>query len=342
MPAVQYEVQKNSLTKPPSYYPRVVPRAILNLNSIASLINEKNPGLPVQTVITILETLRDVIMEQVSNGSTCTIEKFISFRPKLSGKMVNSTDPLPADSFTINTLISDPFQQELATKAKFEKLRVAEKSPSVASALDTNTGILNLVRADYGLQIDGAQMLYNPDASDEGVFLVSSNASVRQTNVTYNNNKRQFIIPILDSGIASPNVEYEIQVKTRYTENGQLKTGTFGQKSRTVDIISDATTDQVFAIAAAAGPAELAYVGSQVDAILRAQIDNDNVLYLSVGDLDGNFGTEVAVTENAAYVLTGLAADVTFTVTDYTTLYASVRSYGRYMQEVLDLSPLTP
>ena len=342
MPTVQYEVQKNSITKPPSYFPRVVPRAILNREAIAKLINEKNPGLPVQTVITILETLRTVVMEQVSGGSTCTIEKFLSFQPKLSGKMVNSTDPLPSDSFTINTVVSDPFQKELTNYASFEKLGVAEKSPSIAAATDTNTGILALVRENKGFKIDGAQMQYNPATADEGVFLISSNASVRQENITYNNNKLQYIIPTLDAGISSPNVEYQLQIATRYTENGQLRTGVFGQKLRTVNVISDTTTDQVFAVGAAAGPATLDYVGAQVDAILRAQIDNDNVLYVSVGDIDQNFGPELAVTENAAYVLTGLASDVTMTVTDYDTLYASVKAYGRYMKEVIDLSPLTP
>lgn len=343
MPSVQYEVQKNSLTKPPTYYPRVVPRATLGKDAIAKLINEKNPGLPAQTNITVLETLRDVVMEQIAGGSTCTIEKFLSFQPKLKGSMAQATDPLPEGAFSINTVVSAPFQSELVNEASFEKLRVAEKSPSIAAVTDTNLNILNLIRENKGLKIDGAQMLYNLDNADEGVFLVSSNASVRQTNVTYNNNKLQFIVPILDSGISSPNVEYEVQVKTRYTENGQLRTGVFGQKVRTVNVISDATTDQVFAVGAAAGPATLDYTGAQVDAILRAQVDNDNVLYLSVGDIDGNFGTEVAVTENAAYTLTGLAADVIFTVTDYDTLYANVKNiYGRFMQEVIDLSPLTP
>lgn len=341
--AVQYDVYKNSLTTPPSFYAKVNPRAIFGLATICQEINILQPSIPIEIIDAVLTTFQQVVKEEVAAGNRCKIENFVSFRPKLSGSMPTSDSPLPADAFSVEVVPSTTMQIEVANMASFERLSVKVKAPSIASVFDSNTGIQNLVREGYGFVINGAQMAWDQSDAELGVFLTSSNATVRQTNIGYNKATKAIIIPTLDAGISSPNVEYELSVKNRYTENGQVRTGTYTTKCRTTNVISDGTTDQVFAIGAAAGPATLDYVGAQVDCQIEISIDpSSNTLKMRIGDISGVFGPNVEASTTGAYVLTGLASDVTININDYDVLYANVLSYGRYMKEVCDLSPLTP
>lgn len=348
MPTILYQINKNNITEPPSYYAQVQPRAVLNVDDVARLINQHNPTIPVKTAKSVVEHFADEVALQLASGYTVNINNFCSFVVTLGGRMTNPTDPLPTDAFDIRAKASTTFKTMVYQESTFERTGYNSKVPSIVSGIDTNTEIHNYIRDGYGFRIDGTQLAFDPTDATQGVFLLSqAGNSIKQENVSLVLPKKIIIVPSLDpaagpAGDAS--VEQILTVKAKYTENGELREGTFKTIQRTTLVISDTTTDQCFVTgSAASGPAEIgAYAGAQVDAILQASIGNDNILRLSIGTLAGVFGDAVSVTATGDFVLSGLVADVTVTVTDYETLYANVLSYGRYMKEVLDLSPLTP
>ena len=337
MSTTKYNVVNNLLTSPPTFYPQVVPNDIRSIDDVAKRINELNGTIPAKTAKTVIEAFAEIVAEEVGNGNTVLINNFASFKPKLSGSMAAATDPLPANSFSVNVVVAAPFQAAVASQVSFEKIGVKAIVPSIAEVKDTNTEIANYIRANYGLAISGAKMGWNQANSDEGVFLTSSNAVTRQTNITYSKATQAFIVPNLDSGISSPDVEYTLDVRTRYTENGQLRVGAYSKKLRTTNTLSTAN-DEVFSTGGAAGPATLSYSGAPGDARIQAYIASDGVLYAKIGTLAGVFQDPVSITANATYALSGT---VNMVVADYTTLYATVQSYGKFMEEICDLQSLT-
>jgi len=347
MTTIQYQVEKNSLTSPPSYFARVSPRSILDIDDVAKAINSHNPTIPVQTAKSVIEKFAEEVGIQLANGNTVKISSFCSWVVTLGGRMDNPTDPLPSGAFDVIAKPSAPFKSSVAANATYERIGYAAKTPSIVSVMDTNTGIQNYVREGYGLEINGTQMAWSQEDAAQGVYLLSSAGNdMRQTNIVSSTPSKAFIIPELDSNAGpagAASVEQILSIATRYTENGEVRVGTFKTKLRTTNAISD-TNKKIFIIddQTSSGATISAYTGSQVDARLLATIGGDGVLKLSVGTLAGVFGDPVSVAANGSYVLSGLASDVTVTVATYATLYANVVSYGKYMQEVLDLSPLTP
>jgi hypothetical protein len=262
-------------------------------------------------------------------------------------RLDSATDPLPSQPIDIKAKPSKPFKTAVRQAATYYRLPATTKAPNIIAAPDTNTQIDGYVRDGFGAQISGSNVGFDPTVVDEGIYLLSSAGnSIKQSNLSLNNPSKLIYTPLLDvaAGPAGANsVEQILTVSSRYTSTGQLRSGTYGKPLRTTNVVEDGAISLFVVGAAASGPATVtSYLGAQVDARVIAQLSPAGVLSLAVGTLAGVFGQSLDVLANGAYVLTGLAADVEVTVSDFTTLTASVLTYQRYMQEVIDLSPLTP
>lgn len=347
MSAIGYQVIANVLTNPPSYTARVVPNSILGYDEVAAQINLHNPTIPVGTAKTVLEAFREEVKLQLANGNTVNLSNFVSFVTTMPVKLVNATDPLPSNPINISAKPATPFKDEIRAAATYTRLATEIKAPSIASAFDTVSAINGFVRNGYGLRISGTNLRFDQADVNEGVFLLSSAGNdVRQDNISLNDPSNLIVIPGLDSAAGpagTASVEHSLSVKSRYTDNGQIRTGTYGKKLRSPNVISDATSDQVFVCGAqTSGPAKIkTYTGAQVTCRLVAQIKNTGELTLSVGTMAGVFGQQMTVTAAGDFVLAGLAANVTVEVTDYQVLYDNTMAYSRYLQEVCVMSPLT-
>jgi hypothetical protein len=86
------------------------------------------------------------------------------------------------------------------------------------------------------------------------------------------------------------------------------------------------------------------YAGDQGMCRFEAIYRNDDRIYLAIGPLEGALGPEVIILPTGSdMVLSGLDEDVTVNFVDsgsYALFVASLLSYGRYMLEVCDLSPV--
>jgi nucleoid DNA-binding protein len=344
---IEYAVTSNALTTPPSFGARPAPKQILDYDAVGRAIQIHNPTITSSMAVTVLKALREEVIYQLAEGNTINLEGFCSFVVSMKVRLDAPTDPLPSQPIDIKAKPSAPFKTAIRQAASYFRLPAVTKAPNIISAVDTNTQIEGYVRNGFGAQVNGSNVGFNPLAADEGVFLLSSAGnSTRQINLSLNNPSQLIYTPLLDvaAGPAGANsVEQILTVNSRYTTSGQLRSGTAGKPLRTTNVVEDGAISLFVVGAAASGPATVtSYLGAQVDARIIAQIKSDGVLALQIGTLAGVFGQSLDVLANGAYVLTGLAADVEVTVSDLVTLTASVLSYQRYMQEVINISPLTP
>lgn len=344
---IQYKIIPNYLTNPPSYTARPVPQNTLDYDALAEQINLHNPTIPADTAKAVLEAFRDEVIRQLADGNTINLAGFVSFVTSLPVRLAQPTDDLPPDPVDVKAKPSVVLKEEVAQQAEYVRLPYSEKAPEISAAYDTNTNLANWIRPDHGFRLDGSNIGFDGTDPTQGVFLTDADGHiVQQTNISLNNPSKIIITPDFGGNpTVSPNVEKIIAVRSRYTENGQLRTGEYAKHLRSTNVVT-AQQPKLFVVGDAAdGPLVVSnYSSHQVMCRFEAVYRTDGQIALAVGPLEGPLGPEVIIPPAGVdMALAGLNAEVTVNFIDsnsYDLFVASLLSYGRYMLEVCDLSPI--
>ncbi len=342
---IQYKIIQNYLTNPPSYTARPIAQKTLGYDDLAAQIHLHNPTIPTATAKAVLEACREEVIRQLADGNTINLSGFVSFVTTLPVRLDQPTDDLPPNPVDVKAKPSVVLKQEIAQQAEYLRLPYSEKAPEISAAYDTNTKLVNWIREDHGFRLDGSNIGFDGTDPTQGVFLTDADDNiVQQTNISLNNPSKIIITPDFGRNpVASPNVEKTISVRSRYTENGQLRTGEYAKHLRSTNVVT-AAQPKLFVVGDAAdGPLVVSsYHGEQVMCRFEAVYRTDGQITLAVGPLEGSLGPELIIPlAGVDMVLTGLDNDVIVNFIDsgsYDLFVASLLSYGRYMLEVCDLS----
>ena len=345
---IQYKVLPNYLTNPPSYIARPVPQKTLGYDDMATQISLHNPTITAATVKAVLEACREEVIRQLADGNTINLPGFVSFVVSLPVRLDQPTDDLPLNPVDVKAKPSVVLKKEVAQQATYLRLPYAEKSPDISAAYDTNTNLANWIRPDYGFRMDGSNLGFNAADPAQGVFLTDADGNtVQQTKISLNEPSKIIITPEFgEEPAASPNVEKIIAVRTRYTENGQLRTGEYSKRLRSTNVVTLAQPKLFVVGDSADSPLVVTnYPGIPVMCRFEAVYRTDGQISLAVGPLAGPLGPEVILPPNGTDIeLAGLDAAVTVNFMDggsYDLFIASLLSYGRYMLEVCDLATIS-
>ncbi len=344
---IQYKIIPNYLTNPPSYTARAIAQNTLDYDALAEQIHLHNPTIPVDTARAVLEAFREEVIRQLAQGNTINLSGFMSFITTLPVRLEHPTDDLPPNAVDVKARPSVVLKEEVAQQAEYERLPYSEKAPDISEAYDTNTNISNWIRPDYGFRLDGSNIGFDAADPTQGVFLTDTDGHiVQQGRISLNDPSKVIITPEFGGEpAASPNVEKTIAVRSRYTEHGQLRTGEYIRHLRSTNVVTSGQP-KLFVIGDNAdGPLVVSnYAGDQVMCRFEAIYRTDDRISLAIGPLEGALGPEVIVLPAGSdMVLTGLDEDVTvnfFDSNSYDLFVTSLLSYGRYMLEVCDLSPI--
>lgn len=345
--SVPYYIDRNFLTTPPSYKMRPVARTILEIDDISRLITLNVPNIPFETAKTVLQTFADLTAEELAAGNTVKLANFISITLSMLGRLDSPEDPIPTDTLKVNAKVAANYLAKVKQLTTYEFIGYTDKAPSIVSEYDTVTGIANYIRDGFAAMINGSQMGFDQSDTTQGVFLLSpAGNNIRQTSLVMSNPSNCAVVAEIDDAVqpaGAASVEQVLSIVTKYTENGEYRTGTYSTKIRTTNVITD-TNKLVFVIGSdlTSGATISAYTGAQVDCRVQLEITPQGELKARIGTLAGVFGDKVTISAADDYVLTGLAADVTLTVSDYDQIFANVLARNKFIQEVCDLSPLTP
>jgi hypothetical protein len=344
---IQYKVIPNYLTNPPSYTARPVPQNTLDYDTLAAQINLHNPTIPAATAKAVLEAFRAEVIRQLAQGNTINLSGFVSFVVSLPVRLDQPSDDLPPNPVDVRAKPSVVLKQEVTQQAEYLRLAYSEKAPDISATYDTNANLANWIRPDYGFRLDGSNIGFDAADPAQGVFLTDAEGNVvQQAKISLNEPSKIIIIPEFgETPAVSPNVEKTIAVRTRYTANGQLRTGEYSKRLRSTNVVT-AAQPKLFVVGDAAdGPLVVSkYLGLQVMCRFEVVYRTDGQIALAVGPLAGPLGPEVILPRAGGnIVLNGLDKNVTVHFIDsgsYDLFVASLLSYGRYMLEVCDLSPV--
>lgn len=345
---IQYKIIPNYLTNPPSYTARPVAQKTLGYDEMAAQISLHNPTIPEAVAKAVLQAFRSEVVRQLADGNTVNLSGFMSFVISMPVRLAQPTDDLPPNPVDVRAKPSVVLKQEVSQQATYMRLPYSEKSPDIIAARDTNTGLANWIRPDYGFRLNGSNLGFNAADPVQGVFLTDADGNmVQQTKISLNEPSKIIITSEFgDEPAASPNVEKIIAVRTRYTENGQLRTGEYSKRLRSTNVVTSAQSKLFVVGDSADSPLEVTnYPGIPVMCRFEAVYRTDGQISLAVGPLTGPLGPEVILPPNGADIeLAGLEDTVTVNFMDggsYDLFIASLLSYGRYMLEVCELATIS-
>lgn len=343
---ITYNIVPILLTDPPSYTARPTSKHILGYDDVAEEINTHNPTISVATAKSVLKALRSEVLHQLVSGNSINLEGFVSFVVSMPVHLENPTDPLPSDPLNVKAKPSRTLKTEIRQEATYSRAAYIEKAPSVISATDSNTNIQNYVRDNSGLRINGSNVGFDPTDANQGVFLLSqAGNNIQQTNVALNDPSQIIIIPLVDAAVGpagAASVEQILSIVSKYTENGQLRTGTFSKILRGTNVITGTNLHLFVTGSGTYGPYSVgSYTGVDQTIRLISKIRPDNVLVVSAATLLGEPGQEYDVLPSTTEINLTDFGDLAINLEDYDLIYSTTLAYGRFVQEVVSLTSLT-
>jgi hypothetical protein len=350
--SMQFRLEINPLTVPPSYWIRFVPRNTADETDIAADVAAKYPNFSQEVVEAILNAADEAILLRLLNGEQVSKKGGFRYTISFTGRLDSPDAPLPPldECLQIVVHVSPIFLAALRQQAHTTRLPMAKKLPLITSAFDTILKLNDVLNAQGVLQVIGEDLFFDEEAgTGECVIEGTNNGRAVQTRfVSIANNAIQ-IMPDIPSQTQPWHNEYRLTVSTHYTEHGTLRTGIYARMLRTPlgvrigdnpGILSTSGTVPLVTVTGGALSAEGARVRIQV--VYNVQ---DSELRFSLLDMKegGKVGDDVRVAANGVYTLPGYTGgDVTnmeVTVADYAALLAMVRSpYGGRLVDILDVS----
>lgn len=352
MSSILWRPEVNPLTKPQSYWPRHIPRAVAGNDKIAALMEQKNPLYNESMSKGFLLDLADVICEELINGNQSTLDNLFTCHISFTGRLDAPDAPMPPldESLQVRLYPSKRLVDAVRQAAHTERLPQEKKLPLISLAFDSLLKLNDVLNPEGVLQVMGDDLFFDQESgTDECVLEGTRNGRTVQSRfVSISNNTIQ-LMPDIPTQTQPYNNEYRLLVSTHYTEHGTMRTGTYARMLRTPlgvrigdspGILSGAGNTPFVTVSGGTLTAEGARVRIQV---LHDVQDGDlrfNLLDMKEG---GKAGNEVQVSANGVYLLPGYTGgDVTsieVTVARYANLLAMVRNpYGGRLVDILNVS----
>jgi len=239
---VPYENTRNSVTSPPSWYAKLKPYDVIGMDEMAALVSISNPTYSADLVSQVTTLFFDTVWAQLLEGKFVTLEGIMSLKLTARGNLPLATSTPSTDGVDVAVSASTPVRNAIRNTIQFTALPVTEKVPNIEYQEDTGSEITDYIVDGGTLLLTGQDIAFTQTNSDEGMFAYNTleEHGEKSTNVAWNKASRVIATPILAAD-ASAN-EYQIQIRTRYTESGSLRTGTYRNYIRsplTVTIAGD-------------------------------------------------------------------------------------------------------
>lgn len=337
---VQYNVDSNLLTDPPTHYPRVAPVLTLDQMQIAELINLHNPNIPVKTADMCIGLFIEEVKNQLAEGNWVKLDNFCSFSTSIvGGSLENPADPLPGTAkVELRFKPSAPFKLSVQELASIERIGYTSKSPDVIGVRDVDLGVSKVARDGMPLELVGSNIGFNPSASDEGIFIiVDGGAEAKQSVVARNKPSNVIVVPSV-SASSDGETAAIVYSRSRYTTNGQLKQGAFQYIRIPNTIASGAIDKPIFKPYGAINAVNCTAPVGPIDVLMTMKINTQNeVICYGQEIVDGVLGAagdEVVIAEGLNTVTVG-GKNFSVSTGSLTNLFNIIEAEGRFVQEII-------
>jgi hypothetical protein len=345
MSSILYIIYENTETTPTTYYPEVYSRADIDIDQIASIINEAHQTIDVALAKVTLLEMAKVISLELSSGYWVSFSDFMTFQTEINAESEDTEIYIDEDDLEVIGYVYNDFTDAVESAATFELLKYGfPREPWILTAIETKYNLPDHVVDNHGLIITGEDFVVDKSDSEQGVWIKSpAGNNYRQNKYTYVSDGEIIITAELsgENGPAGKNsVEVELSIRASYDDGSTISTGTYGNKLRRVNQISD-TENKVFLTGSqtTCGVELLNFSYQQYEEIILYASTAETGVDISLYEGDSLQDT-VNVTENSSFLLYGTGA-VELNVTDYSILLSNL-SVGITEIAQLNEEPWTP
>ena len=351
MPTVYWRPYENALTTPRSYRPRVIPRNTVGYAELAEEISRENPLWSPDLVESVLRVRDEKVMDLLINGNQVSLENNFTYHLTLAARLEAPDDSLPPaeESVRVRAYAARAFVDEVQQKVQLERLAPTQKAPVIAGAEDTVLRLSNVLNPDGLLRLSGSDLFFHPDEAETGCVLEGTRSgSTMQSRFGPISNSEVLVMPDVPAQNDPWNNEYRVSIMTRYTENGSLRTGSYGRPLRTPLSVTLGNEDGILSgsnrnplVTVNNGSLAAGAVQVRIQAILDSQ-SGDLRLNLLDMQVNGAQSNPVTVRDDGLYSLPDLADSgligLEVTVQNLTGLEDLLRSnYGGRLVDILNI-----
>lgn len=355
MKSIYCRLEQNPLTTPASYKLRFVHQGIGGYDEVAARVALKNPTWPADMIKSILMAGNEEVGEMLAEGMQVTLENAFTFRPSLHARLDAPDDPLPPidELLDVTVSVSQPFVKTLRQSTRIEIVPPEEKMPVIISAADTSLELNDVVNSAGVLRLSGSNLSFDKNKPDCGCIIEgTAGGRTVQTQLASVSDTEILLVPHLPAQAHPWNNEFIVSINTKYTENGTLRTGTYGRRLRSPLNLTNFGHPNPQDVGILTGSAAAPYVkatAAQMTASERLRIQavldsRSGQLLLSLLSMSehGAAGSAVTVAANGNYTLPGFSGSAVTSLTvkmeNYTELVALLRSsYRGRIVDVLDV-----
>jgi hypothetical protein len=355
MAPIQYRIEHNPMTTPGSYKLRFIPQGVNGYDEVAAAVALKNPNWPADMVKAVLKAGNDEVQDMVTNGLQVTYEDAFTYRPSFHARLDSPDDPLPPmdELLRIRVSASRPFVKAVQQAARLERVAPEEKAPVMLSAEDTNLELNDVLNPDGVLRLNGTNLLFDRKDSDCGCFIEGTRSGeTLQNQYASISNTEVLLVPHIPPQDDPWNNEYTVSLRTRYTEHGTIRTGTYGRRLRSPLELNGFSANNPQEVGMLTGNAPAPYVAATSAEMTAAEhiriqavfdlTDNRLTMSLQAMEKRGIAGDPVTVHGNGTYTLPGFSGSavtsLTVRVDNYDDLTSLIRSsYNGRIVDILDV-----
>jgi len=221
---IQYNVVPNAL-RPGQYYPRPAPAKTLNLEQVVSRAISKT-NIPTATIAMVVRIITDAIAEGLLLGHRVSIDGLADFSIRLSQTMSSPEDRFDfrrGGQLLVSARVKPQLVKRIRVEASLKKTLAVVKVPILAEFKDLMTGTAESYTPDSMGIIFGRKLKIG-DTSDplQGVFFVADPDGTEQKAAIIETNEPSRLTFVMPDRLTG---NQRLQVRTRYTSHGQLRTG---------------------------------------------------------------------------------------------------------------------
>lgn len=223
---IQYALDQTVHTqKNDEYVARVTPVGTVDLDGIVDRIVNRGSTVGRSDVVAVLYELIDVCTDLVVDGYRVNLGDLVHLYCSIKGTFASSDDRFDRSRHAIRgrAAAGRRLNDTLAHRARTRKQHLNRRRPILKRFIDLTSQIHNrqLTPGGSGLLI-GAQLKFDPDAADEGLFLIDATHQARRLDVArITPSELLFTLPAdLPAGT------YQLEVRARVGNATTLRKGT--------------------------------------------------------------------------------------------------------------------
>jgi hypothetical protein len=227
---IQYVLRKNNVVEQPDIYAAQVKIAdSLNLEGIATRMLEQGSSVTKPDILMVLESAIEAMESLLLEGYRVNMGGLCDLYPTIRGKFNGITDTYDPSRHQVDVgaTVGARVRKTIRDHAFVEKHETIKPLPSLLEFVNQSEEQANGSIATWSFgTINGYRLKFNPAAEDEGVFIVAESGYPLKLNVIQRNKPGQIVFQV--GSLPTPGPLF-LEVRTRYTPEGELRIGRFPQ-----------------------------------------------------------------------------------------------------------------